>query len=145
MWPCAGPKVQTNVVFLVPLLHLAWRSEHQTCVALHTATWSPTSVTATGSTSKARLIAKKNLPESPTRPLLFLTLRCDVSVSQVAQLSRLLRTVLPGFAVCSLMYYPACKNPATQLQPSSHLADGETEAQSGQDQPFSKASGGFLA
>lgn len=51
----------TNVVFLVPLLFLACRSEHQTCIALHTATQSPTSGTATGFTSKERLIAKKNL------------------------------------------------------------------------------------
>lgn len=82
MWPRAGPKLQTNVVFLVPLLLLACRSEHQTCAALHTATWGPTSGTATSSTFKARLIAKKNLLESPTHPPVFLALRCDVSHRQ---------------------------------------------------------------
>lgn len=82
MWPRAGPKLQTNVVFLVPLLLLACRSEHQTCAALHTATWGPTSGTATSSTFKARLIAKKNLLESPTHPPVFLALWCDVSHRQ---------------------------------------------------------------
>lgn len=66
MWPHAGPELQTKVVFLVPLLLLASRSEHQTCSALHGATWGPTSGTATSSAFKARVIAKKNLLESHT-------------------------------------------------------------------------------
>lgn len=74
MWPHAGPKLQTNMVFLVPLRLLACRSEHQTCASLHMVTGSPTSGTATSSMFKARLIAKKNLLESPTHPLLFLSL-----------------------------------------------------------------------
>lgn len=45
--------------------------------------------------------------------------------------------------VCSLLCYLACKNQAMQLQSSSRLADGETEAQNDQDQHFPKASGDF--